>query len=57
MYQYEKTNNVGVRHKKTDIRERSGSGRVLAPEIEGLQVRVSPASLHCVLEQDTLILA
>ena len=26
-------------------------------EIEGLQVWASPASLHCVLEQDTLIIA
>ena len=31
------------------------SGRVL--ETEGPRVRASPASLRCVLEQDTLILA
>ena len=29
----------------------------LRVETEGLRVGASPASLHCVLEQDTLILA
>ena len=33
------------------------SGRVLDSKTEGLSVRASRASLHCVLEQDTFILA
>ena len=33
------------------------NGRVRGLETEGPRVRASPESLHCVLEQDTLILA
>ena len=39
------------------IGESSGSVVECLTRDEGLRVRASPASLHCVLEQDTFILA